>query len=409
MNIRILAILLLVALMLSSCTGKGSADEPVLLSFWTTNSSEETEFLKKRIEAFSKANPTIRVKVEQHTFPFATSEFKTAVLGDQSVDIFRADNTWVPEYAELDIIYPLNQLADADALSGYIPSTLTPLRYQGKLYGLPSVIEVPALLYNKRLLSEAGFTKPPDTMDDMLTMAKALTSNGHYGLFMPDDSYYALPYLWAFGGGMVSEDGKILIASEESQRALSFMVRLRQEGVTQPYADFADWYNRMMSDFVNGKVAMIFNGPWAMVDLMNGKEFKQTDYLGIAPIPKGPEGQGSPIGGHSFVINKYSKHPRESLTLIAYLTNTETQVLQSRKFKTLPTQSAAYRDERLSNDKMVQGFKEPLDKAKARPVIPEGAKLFMDFTPNLNAMLLQRLTVQQGVTNIEESWSRLLE
>ncbi|MCZ8521030.1 MULTISPECIES: extracellular solute-binding protein [Paenibacillus] len=401
--------LILSLAVVSSCSSPEGTAEPAALTFWTTTSPAETQFFQKRIEAFAKEHPNIQVKMEQRAFPFATNEFKTAVLGDQAVDIFRADNTWIPEYAELGIVYPLEKLSSEAAWSGYIPSALQSARYQGSLYGLPSVIEVPALLYNKRLLGEAGFTNPPATMDELLTMAKAMTGNGRYGLFLTEDSYFALPYLWAFGGGMVTDDRQIEIASADSQKAFEFMVKLRREGVTQPYADFSDWYGRMMKDFAEeSRVAMIINGPWAMGDILKGRAFLHEDQLGIAAVPQGPKGQGSPVGGHSLVINRYTKYPKESLELIAYLTGTETQVLQSKEFKTLPTQSAAYVDERLALDPLVQGFKQQLDTAKARPMIPEGAKLFMDFTPNLNAMLLGKVSVPEGVRNIEASWENLL-
>ncbi|MGF7030909.1 arabinogalactan oligomer/maltooligosaccharide transport system substrate-binding protein [Paenibacillus mucilaginosus] len=396
-------------LLTASCSGGEKEGERVSLTFWTTTSPAETKFFQKRIDAYVREHPQIQVTMKQRAFPFATNEFKTAVLGDQPVDIFRADHTWIAEYAELDIVYPLDDLAPSSRWDGYIPSALESSRYRGQLYGLPSVTEVPALLYNKRLLAEAGFTGPPATMDELLAMAKAMTVSGRYGLYVSEDSYFALPYLWAFGGGMVSEDRRIEIASVDSQRALEFMVRLRREGVTQPYPDFADWYGRMMKDFAEeGKAAMIINGPWAMGDILKGKVFQRGDQLGIAAVPKGPKGQGSPVGGHSLVINKYTKHPKESLELIAYLTGTETQVLQSMEFKTLPTQSAAYEDERLAQDAMVQGFKAQLDTARPRPMIPEGARLFMDFTPNLNAMLLGKQSVQEGVRNIETSWKNLL-
>ncbi|MFB9326143.1 extracellular solute-binding protein [Paenibacillus aurantiacus] len=406
----ILSAWLLSLLPLASCSGAGESGEPVQLTFWTTTSPAETTFFRNRIDAFMEDHPGIQVRIEQHEFPFATNEFKTAVLGDQSVDVFRADNTWIPEYAELEILYPLDELSPASRFGGYVPSAMEPLRYRNRLYGLPSVLEVPALLYNKRMLSEAGFQAPPATMDELLAMAKKLTGSSRYGMFVTEDSYYALPYLWAFGGGMITEEGKIEIASEDSRRALAFMVRLREEGVTQPYADFTDWYNRMVGDFADGRSAMIMNGPWAIGDIRStGGQFRNNDYLGIAPMPKGPKGQGSPIGGHSLVINKYSAHPNESLELIAYLTDSETQVRQSLAFKTLPTQTAAYADKRLAQDKIVQGFKKQLDTAKARPALPEGSALFRDFTHNLSAILLGKVSVEEGTRNIEADWKDLLD
>ncbi|UJF35495.1 extracellular solute-binding protein [Paenibacillus hexagrammi] len=402
------ALLISMLLLLSACTNGGSEISKVKLTMWTTTSKEETAFFQEQIHAFQVEHPEIQVTLSQRPFPFATHEFKTSILGDQGIDVFRADNSWIPEYAALGILYQLDSIASQEELSCFVPSALNAASYQGHVLGFPSVTEVPALLYNKELLKQAGFTHPPETMDELSVMAKALTVGSQYGIFVTEDSYFALPYLWAFGGGMVTDDRKIEIATAQSQQAFAFMRQLRQDGVTQPYPDFVDWYNKMMKDFQDGKVAMMMNGPWAIHDVLQGKSFTDSANLGIAPIPKGPLGQGSPIGGHSFVINKYSRHPKESYELIRYLTSAETQVKQSRIFKTLPTQKAAYEDPSLASDFIFQGFKQQLESAKSLPKIPENSKLYRDFTPHVHAMLLGKETVQEGVLSIERSWFELL-
>lgn len=396
----------LLSVLLASC-GK-SAEEKVTITFWGTTEGKETEFFEKRIQSFEKEHPGIKVNMVHVPFGVSSNQYKTAILGDETVDAFRADNSWIPEYAELDILYPLNELATQEDLSTYVESALQSTKYKEKVYGLPSVIEAPALMYNKRLLKEAGYDNAPTTMDEMLEMAQAITDGNQYGIYLHDDSYFAMPYLWAFGGGTITDDRKIEIASPNSVKAFEFMRKLKEEGVTQPYPTFEDGYNVMMKDFKEGKTAMIINGPWAVADILSAPEFKQSDNLGIAPIPKGPGGQGSPVGGHSLVISKYSKHPKETYEFISYLTNAESETLQAKELKTLPTQSAAYQDESLKSDPIVQSFKAQLDAAKARPSIPEGAQMFGDFTPNLADILLGNQSAQEGAQRIQAAWKDML-
>lgn len=401
------ATMLLMAMVLSSCSSTGN-NEVVHLTFWTTTAGAETEFFKQKIDSFQVDHPNIEVDLVEVPFSSASNQFKTAILGDQSVDVFRADASWISELADLGILYPLTNLITDEELSGYMESAISTEMYQGELYGLPSVIDAPALLYNKRILKEAGYTSPPETMDELLEIAKSVTHNDRYGIYVSNDAYYALPYIWAFGGGMISDDRKIEITSEDTIKGLEFMLKLQQEGVSQPYSDFTNAYNVMMDDFKNGRVAMILNGPWAVSDIITGSEFKDETNLGIAQIPKGPKGQGSPIGGHGLVVTKYSDAPEEAYELIRYLTNAETQLEQSIALKTLPTQSKVYEDQALGSDAIIQGFKGQLDAAKAKPLIPEGASMFNDFTPNLEDILLEKQTVEEGLTNIETAWKSLL-
>ncbi|MFC0212616.1 extracellular solute-binding protein [Paenibacillus chartarius] len=394
--------------LLTSCTGTDTSEATVTLTFWTTTAGEETAFFQQRINAFQLRYPNIKVMMSQRNFPFATNEFKTSILGDQNVDVFRADNSWIAEYADLGIVYPLDSLASEAELSGFVQSAVQATSYDGHVYGFPSVIEAPALLYNKKMLQEAGFSHPPATMDELLTIAKAVTGQGKYGIFVTEDSYFALPYLWAFGGGTVTDDREIRIASKESQQAFAFMRSLVTEGVTQPYPNYVDWYAKMLNDFKDGHVAMIINGPWELHNILKGKAFSDPANIGIAPVPKGPGGQGSPIGGHSLVINKYSRHPKESYELIRFLTSSETQILQSGIFKTIPTQSSAYEDAQLASDSLIQGFKAQLEVAKPLPKIPEASKLFRDFTPQVNGILTGRDTIPDAVHLLETAWQALL-
>ncbi|MNO49317.1 Cyclodextrin-binding protein precursor [compost metagenome] len=400
--------MLLMTTILSSCSEPGN-QQPITLTFWSTASEgAQSDFFQERVNAFQEEHPNIVVNVVQVSFGSASNQFKTAILGEQNIDVLRADNSWISEYADLGIVHSLSSLATDEELSGYVDSAINADTYQGELYGLPSVLEAPALLYNKRILEEAGYTSPPATMDELLEIAESVTNESRYGIYVSDDSYFALPYIWAYGGGTIGDDRSIAIASEDSMKGLEFMLKLKQEGVAQPYPDFADGYNRMMDDFKTGRSAMIINGPWAGADILAGSEFKDPANLGVAQIPKGPKGQGSPIGGHSFIISKYSEHPKEAYELISYLTSAETQLLQTQKHKTLPAQKSVYEDPSLANDPIIQGFKGQLDTAKTRPLIPEGAQMFTDFTPNLQDILLEKQTVKEGAANIEAAWKSLL-
>ncbi|ANF97003.1 extracellular solute-binding protein [Paenibacillus bovis] len=406
-KILLLISAVLMTFTLASCSNAKTED--VALTFWTTtDKGAQTEFLQKRIDAFQAEHPHIKVTLASVDFGAASNQFKSALLSNEQVDVFRADNSWIPEFADLDLLYPLDQLANANDKSGYVESALKSDEYQGNLYGLPSVLEAPALLYNKRILQEAGYASPPATMDELLQIARKVSTGDRYGIYLNNDSYYALPYLWAFGGGTISDDRQIEVTSADSIKAFSFMLQLKQQGVTQKYPDFNDSYSRMMKDFTDGKSAMIINGPWAILELLNGKEFKDADNLGIAQIPAGPKGQGSPIGGHSFVVSKYSSYPKESYELIKYLTSADTQLLQSQTLRTLPTQKSVYDDQKLANDPIIQGFKAQVDVAKARPLIPEGSQMFNDFTPNLTNILLGKESVAAGVHKIEEAWKLML-
>lgn len=404
---RILLLILLIPLFLVGCSSSNESSK-VTLEFWTTTAEAETTALLDIVEKFEKQHPSIKVDVKEVEFGKAQNQFKTATLSNQAPDILRSDIGWTTEFADLDILLPLDDKVSEEDKEDYFDSAFKYNMYEDHIYGIPMVTDSPALIYNKRMLAEAGFNEAPKTMDELLMMSKALTNENQYGVFISPDSYYALPYVWAFGGGMISDDMEILINNEGSRNGINFMQKLMNEKVVQPELQFDNWNQAMMDDFKTGKVAMIINGPWATTDILSGAEFKNAENLGIAPVPAGPAGQGSPVGGHNLVISKYSQAPDEAYQFIEFLNNRENQAHLAKELGILPTRQSAYEDAELLENQIFQGFKSQLEVATSLPVIPEGPLLLNDFSAYLPKILLKEISTEEGLNRIEDSWEYLI-
>lgn len=186
------------------------------------------------------------------------------------------------------------------------------------------------------------------------------------------------------------------------------MQKLMNEKVVQPELQFDNWNQAMMDDFKTGKVAMIINGPWATTDILSGAEFKNAENLGIAPVPAGPAGQGSPVGGHNLVISKYSQAPDEAYQFIEFLNNRENQAHLAKELGILPTRQSAYEDAELLENQIFQGFKSQLEVATSLPVIPERPLLLNDFSAYLPKILLKEISTEEGLNRIGDSWEYLI-
>lgn len=404
---RILLLILLIPLFLVGCSSSNESSK-VTLEFWTTTAEAETTALLDIVEKFEKQHPSIKVDVKEVEFGKAQNQFKTATLSNQAPDILRSDIAWTTEFADLDILLPLDDKVSEEDKEDYFDSAFKYNMYEDHIYGIPMVTDSPALIYNKRMLAEAGFNEAPKTMDELLMMSKALTNENQYGVFISPDSYYALPYVWAFGGGMISDDMEILINNEGSRNGINFMQKLMNEKVVQPELQFDNWNQAMMDDFKTGKVAMIINGPWATTDILSGAEFKNAENLGIAPVPAGPAGQGSPVGGHNLVISKYSQAPDEAYQFIEFLNNRENQAHLAKELGILPTRQSAYVDAELLENQIFQGFKSQLEVATSLPVIPERPLLLNDFSAYLPKILLKEISTEEGLNRIGDSWEYLI-
>ena len=418
---KFLTLFLIAAFLVTGVVGCGKTEEkkatekqgPVTITFWHTFNQQETETINEIVKEFEAKNPDIKVEVQAVPFDGAQNKFKVAAQAGNAPDVFRAEIAWTPEFAALGYLAPIDDLLTPAEKADYLEAPFNYNVYNGKVWGVPQVTDALALLYNKRLLKEAG-VEPPKTMDELVQVAKKLTDpkKDRYGFFYRGDSYWFLPFVWAFGGGLIdSNDLSIHIADPGSVQALKFLIDLRDKyGVVPKNIDFANDYDNMMVGFKTGKYAMILNGPWATSDILSGPEFKDPNNLGIAPIPVGPEGKtGSPVGGHNYVISANTKNREAAWKFIQFINSKEAQAKFAAKNNLLPTRKSAYAMEEVKNNRIVSDFKAVLEKATNRPVIPQGGQIFTDLTPNYQAALKGQKTPEKALNDVKAAWEKLLQ
>jgi arabinogalactan oligomer / maltooligosaccharide transport system substrate-binding protein len=383
---------------------------PVTLTFWTTMRETETVALKELISQFEQENKEIKVNLELIPFGEAQNKFRTAAQAGNGPDVIRSEVAWTPEFAKMGLLEPLDSyFKDQD---DFLEVPLSYSKWNGHVWSVPEVTDALALLYNKRMLKEAGFNEPPRTMDEFAAAAKAL-SNGkdRWGFYhRQTEAYFSLPFVWSFGGGLIDDNLQVLINTPGAVKGIEFALKLRDQDHAYPKdLDAANSYQNMNEAFKKGNAAMIFNGPWATSDILAGEQFRDPNNLGIAPIPAGPDGQtGSPVGGHSLAIYAGSKSKEAAYKLIAFLTSRESQAKLASKNGTLPTRRSAYDMPEIKENRLISDFKAVMESAKNRPVIPEGGQIFASFDPEIQAIYKGEKKPQEGLDAVAGAWKALL-
>lgn len=93
-------------------------------------------------------------------------------------------------------------------------------RYKGKLIALPVYIDAGVLYYRKDLLRKYGYSRPPNTWDELVNCALKIqksmrkTNPNFYGFLWQGAQYEGLVCNWlefatSNGGGIIFKDGKI--------------------------------------------------------------------------------------------------------------------------------------------------------------------------------------------------------
>lgn len=410
--------LALITLFMSACRSgseqAGSTQEtvrrstdPVSISFWHTFNDDETKTLQALLQDFKSEYPHISVQLQQVPFSDALNKYKTVAQANNAPDLFRAEIAWTTELASLGYLMSLDAFLPTEKTADFLPAALAYARYQDHLWGVPQVTDCLALFYNREMVGQ-----PPETLEELVEAGKMLSSPGQqYGFFYRGDPYWFTPFIWAFGGDLIdSESLKVKIAEPEAVEALQFLIDLRtKHGIVPPSVDFANDYDNMMIGFKNGQYGMIINGPWSTADVFDGPAFKdKPENLGIARIPAGRGGHGSPVGGHNYVIAANTEKLFATWDLVDFLSRPENQARFALQNNLLPTRESTYALPEVKANPVIQSFKHVLDAANTRPVIPQSGAIFIDLKPAYQAALLGEKTPETALKEVEAAWQQLL-
>jgi arabinogalactan oligomer/maltooligosaccharide transport system substrate-binding protein len=388
--------------------------------------SDEAVTLEEIIKDFENNNADIKINLQPVPFDQAQNKFKIVAQAGEGPDIFRSEIAWTSEEAALGYLLELDSYISDEDKKDYLKAPFAYNVYKGHIYGIPQTTDCLALIYNKRLFKEAG-VKVPETIDEFrdVGMKLSIDSNGknatdpgfnpdkikQYGFYFNGKEYFFQPFMWAFGGDLLDpEKQEILINSPGSIEAINYLIDLRDKyNVTPKNFDLANSYDNMMAGFKEGKYAMITNGPWATSEILTGSEFKNNpDNLGVAVIPKGPGGYGSPVGGHNLVVTRSASFPNEAYRFISYINKVEFQAKFTIKNNLLPTRQSAYKLPEVASNKLIIQFKKQLDVSRNRPVIPQGGLLYNDLKPYFQAAYLKEMKPQDAMDETARCWKKLM-
>ena len=269
----------------------------------------------KLLPDFEKATG---IKVNYEIVPYENTRQKEVLnfSGQGDLSIALVDLVWIGEYAENGWIEPISKFSgDASItdpnlnLKGFFPLLLDAFgSWGGTTYGLPFDNYSGLLFYNKCMLKDAGFDKPPATWDELAsTYAPKLTdpAKKQYGYALQSlrgetqsaDSFMRM--LWPQGGSLLDKTFHSNLTSKGSQAGLEF----RQNLMKYMPPGVVSWdHAEAVNGLAQNQVAMVTEWSAFYSTLTDPKTSKLGDCLGVAPEPAGPAGRLPALGGFSLAV-----------------------------------------------------------------------------------------------------------
>ena len=288
---------------------------------------------KPFFEEFQAKNPDIKLNVIEGPFDtnlqenLLTSAF---LLGDSPYDILNLDIVWVPKFAAAGWLRPLDDRMTPQQLSEMMENNIEGGRYQGKLYRIPTTSDAGVLYYRKDLLAQTG-AKPPETFQEMITLAQQLQGkqDNLWGYLWQGKQYEGVAAMFVevlegFGGFWANPNTlEVGLDQPQAIQAVKFL----RDTITQKISPrgvvtFGEEETRLM--FQNGQSIFLRNWPYVW-RLANQEGSKVKGKIGIAPMLQGANQKGgSCLGGWGLGISGTTKHPEEAWRVIQYMASKET-------------------------------------------------------------------------------------
>ncbi len=75
---------------------------------------------------------------------------------------------WPDEFIKNGYLLDVTSRITPDMKSGILPASWNGVTRNGKIYGMPWLMDIKYFMYNKHILPEAGFNAPPTTWEELV-------------------------------------------------------------------------------------------------------------------------------------------------------------------------------------------------------------------------------------------------
>ncbi|RSL31481.1 carbohydrate ABC transporter substrate-binding protein [Salibacterium salarium] len=261
------------------------------------------------VQAYEKEHPNINIEV--HTVGGAMDDFsdlKAQMAAGNGPDIFtnpgyESARVW-SEYLE--------DLSDQPWMDDAYEETLTPVTFDGSIYGMPMNLEGYGFIYNKDLFKEAGIDSLPSTLNELNAASEKLQqagitpfATGYYEEWKLGDHLMNIAFAQQEDPAAFIKDlneGTDTISNNPKFKDLLQLIDVTLEyGSDEPLSTD---YSMEVNTFAAGEAAMILQGNWIqpMID-----QRSPNMSIGILPIPinDDPDKEALVVNTPSYwVVNK---------------------------------------------------------------------------------------------------------
>ncbi|MGK5741411.1 ABC transporter substrate-binding protein [Micromonospora sp. URMC 103] len=412
-RMRPMAAVLAVALLAAGCGGPapskdgddGKVGGTVRLLTPIFEGADGKAELDKQLAAFKAKYPDAAVEVDYTSYGKLNEKLTTSIASGRPYDVMLMGVGWVPPFASKGALAELDE-DEAGLTQRYNERVVEPGIYDGKVYGLPIMLDTRFGIYRKDIFAAAGITAPPSNFEELREYGRKLTVRDGSGkltragidILSNDLRQTFLPLMWANGGELFTADGKPAFNSPQAVGALQLMTdiirtdRSEDFGFTQPNAATG-------VPLAQGRAAMMVghNNVWQSIQ-ETAPDLIKEDKIGFFMIANARPAMFQ--GGTLATVSAKSQHPATAKALVSFLTDQDASLAANEQRGNVPALKSLADSEYVKSNKAVQFAMQHMDAAFSEGGVPAWIEVRGDFKAAIESALLGKKTPQQALDEL---------
>ena len=273
------------------------------------------------------------------------------IAGTAPADVTEFDWSWTGQFNAAGWYLPLQDTIDKDTVADIGVAKI--FTVDGNLLGVPYTNDFRVMLVNKKQFADAGITKMPTTLDELVADAKQIKAKGavQYPIGLPlsptegaSTSWYLLTK--AFGGDLFDKDFKPLFLTPDSAgyKAMALEAQLLKDGLVDPASTGIKDSQINDTMFAKGLTSIMISGEPGRLGQMNDPAQSSVAGQVIAIVVPTASGVTRSYGlPEALGIPKVSQNQDAAIAFVKWFTSKEFQI-QNYANGVLPTRTSALAD-----------------------------------------------------------------
>ncbi|WP_159618815.1 ABC transporter substrate-binding protein [Ruania rhizosphaerae] len=401
--------------------GANGAPESIELEIWVPTSFSPAadvaavgDLWAELYQEFDEAHPNISIHWEMMAgSPDDTlRQLLTAADSGNLPDVAMLDGQWVARMEETGELQPLTEYMDADKRQQFDERVLEPVTFDDELYAVWFHNAWRGLFYQESVLEDLGYSEPPQTWEELLSLGEAATAQGQDTVMLPGSdteltTLHMLSMFYGLGGQLIDGDGNAAILEDDNRDFLeetySIYAELVEHGLMTPDVGIMD--EAAIRPFLyTEEAATVAASSSSVRQIYQDQPHLEEELRAFPfPLPEGGNGAAVLVGWTwgSFAADEARQDAAWSL--IDFMTEPERLGQINEAAGHLPVQPEIWERDYYATDPLMTQFRDIIEgvELRPRPAHPLYPVISASMAGQMAGVLSGSLTPAEAVAHVE--------